>query len=81
MTKIIKVVCDNCANEIEWTYYTIENHRLKSPMFQDAVYVVPREQATYCSMECVGKALEWWAEKYDKEKDVQRRKAQSEEDS
>lgn len=60
-------VCDQCKGTPEWSYYTIENHTIKSPSVVFDVYTVPRPTPIFCSMECLGKSLQWWANKYDKE--------------
>lgn len=60
-------VCDQCGSSPEWNYKTVETHIIKSPLFVNAMYEVPQPDPIYCSMECLGKSLQWWADKYDKE--------------
>ena len=63
----ITYTCDMCKEEIEWTVYKTNTITIKSPSAVHAMYEVPRPDPTYCSIECLGKSLQWWANKYDKE--------------
>lgn len=60
-------VCDQCNGEIKWGYRTVEYHTIKESSATLDFYQTPQEQAIFCSMECLGKSLQWWANKYDKE--------------
>lgn len=67
MPRTLTYTCDMCKGPIEWTVYSVGALTLKSPSVVYDVYYEPQPDPTYCSMECLGKSLQWWADKYDKE--------------
>lgn len=54
-----KFNCDNCQKEDTYEYFVVKNHVLNhdASMIQNALYVFPSEEATYCSMICLAESL------------------------